>query len=184
MAAVQSKMVPLGTKASEFRLLDTISEKYLSLSELKSESATVIMFICNHCPYVKLIYHHLAIIAADYSKKGISFIAINSNNYRVYTDDAPDKMKELAENLKFTFPYLLDETQEVAKDYQAECTPDFFVYDYSLSLVYRGQYDNARPNNGVEVTGKDLIAALDSILNDQPVAAVQIPALGCNIKWL
>ena len=183
MSAVQSKMVPLGTKAPDFTLRDVISERNLSLNDLKSDIATVIMFICNHCPYVKLIYRHLSVLSAEYKEKGISFIAINSNNYMAYPDDAPDKMKELASELKFTFPYLIDESQSVARAYHAECTPDFFVYDRSLTLIYRGQYDDARPNNGVEVTGKDLRSALDSVLNNQQVSTQQIPSIGCNIKW-
>jgi thiol-disulfide isomerase/thioredoxin len=183
MSAVQSKMVPLGTKAPNFNLPDVISGRNVSLEEIKSDKATVIMFICNHCPYVINIYDHLAKLSSEYIKKGIAFVGINSNNYIAYPDDAPDKMKEVAERLGYEFPYLIDETQEVAKAYQAECTPDFFVYDKDLKLIYRGQYDDSRPGNGIPVTGKDLKAALDAVIEGREVPKEQIPSIGCNIKW-
>ena len=183
MSAVQSRMVPLGTPAPYFKLPDAVSGKEFSLDDIKSDKATVIMFICNHCPYVKNIYKHLAEFTSEYLKKGIAFAGINSNNFIAYPDDAPDQMKEVAERLGYKFPYLVDETQEVAKAYQAECTPDFFVYDKDLKLVYRGQYDASRPGNGVPVTGSDLKAALDAILDGGEVPREQIPSIGCNIKW-
>jgi len=183
MSAVRSRMVPLGTSAPYFKLPDVISGKEISLYDIKSDKATVIMFICNHCPYVKNMYEHLAKLTSEYMKKGISFAGINSNNFIAYPDDAPDKMKEVAERLGYEFPYLVDETQEVAKAYQAECTPDFFVYDKDLILVYRGQYDSSRPGNGIPVTGSDLKAALDAILEGRDVPKEQIPSVGCNIKW-
>ena len=183
MSAVQSRMVPLGTKAPDFNLVDAVSGKNVSLDDIKSDKATVIMFICNHCPYVIHIYEHLAKLSSEYIKKGITFAGINSNNYAVYTDDSPAKMKHLAEKLGYEFPYLVDETQNVAKEYQAECTPDFFVYDKDMKLIYRGQYDSSRPGNGVSVTGSDLIAALDAVLEGGEVQTEQIPSIGCNIKW-
>ena len=183
MSATLSKMVDLGTPAPDFNLKDAISGEYVTLNGMKSEIATVIMFICNHCPYVKHIYHDLSDLAKEYIPKGISFAAINSNNYLAYPDDSPEKMKDLAIELGFTFPYLVDESQDVAKSYQATCTPDFFVYDKNLKLVYRGQFDDSRPGNGKPVTGKDLRNALESLLNGGEVNKEQIPSIGCNIKW-
>jgi thiol-disulfide isomerase/thioredoxin len=176
-------MVPLGTPASDFNLYNVVSDKNISLNDIKSDKATVIMFICNHCPYVINIYEHLAKFTSEYMQKGIGFAGINSNNFAVYTDDAPDKMKMVALQLGYEFPYLVDESQEVAKAYQAECTPDFFVYDKDLKLIYRGQYDSSRPGNGVLVTGRDLKAVLDAVLDGRSVPHGQIPSLGCNIKW-
>jgi len=182
MAATLSKMVPLGTFAPDFNLPDSISGKYFSLNDIKSDIAVVIMFICNHCPYVKHIYKELSDFAKEFIPKCISFAAINSNNYQAYPDDSPEKMKELAIELGFAFPYLVDETQEVAKAYQATCTPDFFVYDKELKLVYRGQFDDSRPGNGKPVTGKDIRLALDALLKGEQVNQEQIPSIGCNIK--
>ena len=141
------------------------------------------MFLCNHCPYVKHIYYHLAHLTPKYQDHGVSFIGINSNNFLAYPDDSPEKMKNLALELGYKFPYLIDEIQEVAKAYNATCTPDFFVYDSAMKLVYRGQYDNSRPNNGIPVTGNDLKSALDAIISNTPINPDQIPSLGCNIKW-
>ncbi len=183
MALTESRMVPLGTKAPDFTLPDVISGKELSLEDLKSDKATVIMFICNHCPYVKHIQKGLVELANDYIPKGISFIAINSNDVENYPEDSLEKMKEVAERLGYPFPYLFDETQEVAKAYGAECTPDFFVFDKDLRLVYRGQMDDSRPGNGVPVTGKDLRRVLDCILEGKEVPKDQKPSIGCNIKW-
>ncbi len=183
MSAVQSRMVALGTPAPEFNLLDVVSGKNIALSDIKSDKATVIMFICNHCPYVINLYEHLAEFTAEYMEKGISFVAINSNNYLVYTDDAPDKMKQVAQRLGYKFPYLVDDTQEVAKSFQAECTPDFFVYDSNLKLIYRGQYDSSRPGNGIPVNATDLKNALDAVLDGREVSSKQVPSIGCNIKW-
>jgi thiol-disulfide isomerase/thioredoxin len=176
-------MIPLGTIAPDFTLPDTISGKNLGLSELKSDKATLIMFICNHCPFVKHINEELVNLATDYKEKGISFIAISSNDAENYPEDAPEKMKQYAFDLGYDFPYLYDESQEVAKAYDATCTPDFFLFDGELALVYRGRLDESRPKSDVPVTGKDIRAALDAILQDKPISQEQIPSIGCNIKW-
>lgn len=183
MAETPSKMIKLGSKAPEFSLFDAVSGKTVTLSEIKSDVATVVMFICNHCPYVKHINQQLAGVANEYMNKGISFVGINSNDVENYPEDAPDKMKIVAGELGYPFPYLYDETQEVAKAYDAACTPDFFVYDKDLLLVYRGQFDDSRPNGETPVTGQDLRAALDAIIAGKRVDPVQKPSIGCNIKW-
>jgi thiol-disulfide isomerase/thioredoxin len=183
MALTPSSMQELGIKAPAFKLKDTVSGKQLSLSELKSDKATVIMFICNHCPFVNHVIHELVKLGKEYISKGISFVAISSNDVASFPDDAPDKMTEKAKALQFPFPYLYDETQEVAKAYGAECTPDFFVYDKDLALVYRGQLDDSRPSNKIPVTAEDLRNALDCILRNAPVPEDQKPSIGCNIKW-
>jgi len=183
MVETPSVMIPLGTQAPGFWLPDTISGKTLSLDELKSDQVTVIMFICNHCPYVKHILTKLVELANDYIPKGTAFIAINSNDVDNYPDDSPEKMKELAGRLEFPFPYLYDETQEVARAYNAACTPDFYIFDERMKLVYRGQFDDSRPNSGIPVTGKDVRSALERVLAGEPVDLNQIPSLGCNIKW-
>lgn len=176
-------MIPLGTKAPSFSLRDTLSGKHFTLSQLKSDRATVIMFLCNHCPFVKHIQSEIIHVAHQYIPEGISFIAINSNDASAYSEDSPHNMKKIAEDLKFPFPYLYDDTQEVAHAYGAECTPDFFVYDRGLSCVYRGRFDDSRPNNHIPITGKDLKTALDCILKDEPVPQNQKPSTGCDIKW-
>ena len=183
MAATPSTMMPLGTIAPDFTLLNTVTGEMVSLQDLKSDVATLVMFICNHCPYVKHIDAQLVKLATDYQSKGVAFIAISSNDVENYPDDSPDKMKEVAQQLGYPFPYLYDETQEVAKAYQAACTPDFFLFDKDLKCVYRGQLDGSRPKNDVPVTGKDMRAALDAVLAGQPVNPEQIPSIGCNIKW-
>ena len=183
MARTPSTMVALGTKAPGFDLPDTISERQISLKEVKGDVATVIMFICNHCPFVKHVNPELVRIANDYSGKGISFIAISSNDAQQYPEDGPKTMKKVASELKYPFPYLYDESQDVAKAYQAACTPDFFIYDKDLNLVYRGQLDSSRPGNEIPLTGKDMRAALDNIIDNKPVSEDQIPSIGCNIKW-
>ncbi len=183
MVLTPSIMIPLGTTAPSFTLPDTVSGKKLSLNELKSDKATVIMFICNHCPFVKHIQHGLVEIADDYQPKGIKFIAISANDVANYPEDGPAKMKQEAQTAGYTFPYLYDETQTVAKAYDAACTPDFFIFDHNLSLVYRGRFDDATPGRNVPVTGKDMRAALDNILAGAPVDPNQIPSQGCNIKW-
>ncbi|EKD71797.1 MAG: anti-oxidant AhpCTSA family protein [uncultured bacterium] len=183
MAETPSQMIPLGTKAPNFILPDTITGKNLSLSELPSDKATVITFICNHCPYVKLIMSKLIETANEYQKKGIRFISICSNDSLNYPQDAPDKMREEALKQHFPFPYLHDATQEVAKAYHAACTPDFFVFDKKLYCVYRGRFDEATPGNGKSVTGYDLCQALDNILANKPINPNQFPSVGCNIKW-
>lgn len=184
MARTPSSMLPLGTKAPAFALLDVLTDKPVSLPQAGKYQSTVIMFICNHCPYVKHVNAQLVQLARDYMHQNIYFIAINSNDIDSYPDDAPDKMKENAQLLGYPFPYLFDETQEVAAAYQAKCTPDFYVFDEELSLVYRGQLDDSRPGNAIPVTGKSIREALDHILANQPVPSEnQKPSLGCNIKW-
>jgi peroxiredoxin len=183
MADTPSVMVDLGTKAPDFTLEDVVSGEKKSLSELKSDKATVIMFICNHCPFVKHVQDELVRLANDYIPKGVSFVAISSNDADNYPQDSPEKMKEVAEEKGYPFPYLFDETQEVAKAYQAACTPDFYIYDGDLKLVYRGQLDDSRPGNNEPVNGKDIRAALDNILAGKPVDEHQKPSIGCNIKW-
>jgi len=183
MAATPSTMMPLGSQAPTFTLPDSISGKVMSLEELKSNTATVVMFICNHCPYVKHVQAGLVALANDYREKGISFIAINSNDAESYPDDSPARMKEEAERHGYPFPYLFDETQQVAGEYQAACTPDFYVFDGDLNLIYRGQLDDSRPSNGIPVTSRDIRAALDAALNGEPVSTQQTPSIGCNIKW-
>ena len=183
MAQTPSNMLPLGTAAPDFKLMDTVSGKMMSLSDLKSKIATVIMFICNHCPYVKHVQGDLVRLAGDYQAQGISFIAISSNDIVAYPEDSPQRMKEVAVQARYPFPYLFDETQEVARVYQAACTPDFYIFDGELRCVYRGQLDDSRPKNNVPVTGKDVRAALDSILRGKAVSVEQKPSIGCNIKW-
>lgn len=183
MAETPSNMIPLGTKAPAFRLLDVRTNKYLSLEELKSDVATVIMFICNHCPFVKYIQSKLVEVAKIYQANGISFIAISSNDAENYPDDGPEKMRVEAEKHRYTFPYLYDETQEVAKAYRAACTPDFYAFDKNLNCVYRGRFDDATPGNRHPVTGKELSAVLDNILAGKPIDPNQKPSVGCNIKW-
>ncbi len=183
MARTPSNMLPLGTQAPNFKLPDTVSGNDLSLDDLKSDQATVIIFICNHCPFVKHVDEGIVALAKDYQAKGVSFVAISSNDVENYPQDAPDLMKEEAEKVGYTFPYLYDATQEVAKAYDAACTPDFYVFDGDMKCAYRGQLDDSRPGNEKPVTGKDLRSALDDILAGKEVSAPQIPSLGCNIKW-
>lgn len=176
-------MIALGQKAPGFSLTDTVSGKNISLDEIKGIVATVIMFICNHCPFVKHVNEELVILANDYKNKGIGFVAISANDTLNYPEDAPDKMKTVAKQLQYSFPYLYDESQDVAKAYHAACTPDFFIYDKNLKLVYRGQLDDSRPGNGIPVTGKDIRYALDCLIRNQPVMELQRASIGCNIKW-
>jgi len=183
MARTPTTPVPLGYLAPEFSLVDVVSEKHFSLAELKGAQATVVLFACNHCPYVKHIWEAVLLLAEDYLPKGVGFVVINSNDFEAYPEDAPDKMKALALEKKFPFPYLLDATQEVAKAYVAACTPDFSVFDAQLRCVYRGQLDDARPGNGIPPSGEDLRHVLNVLLEGQPVPLEQKPSLGCNIKW-
>jgi len=183
MAETPSRMIPLGTKAVDFILPDTVTGKKMSLKELSSDTATVIMFICNHCPFVKHIQSELVRLANEYIPKGISFIAISSNDVEKYPADAPDYMNEVAQRFSFPFPYLYDETQEIARAYDAACTPDFYIFDKDLSLAYRGQLDDSRPGNNIPITGKDIRSALDQILKGKSVSDEQKPSIGCNIKW-
>jgi peroxiredoxin len=182
MALTYSKMMELGTTAPDFTLPDTISGKTLSLSELKSDKATVIAFICNHCPFVKHINAKLVEVANIYQAKGVKFIAISSNSIETHPQDAPELMTEVAKTQGYPFPYLFDETQEVAKAYSAACTPDFFIFDAKLACVYRGRFDETRPNLG-SPTGIDLTNALDAILQGKNVPEIQHPSMGCGIKW-
>ena len=183
MALVESTMLPLGTEAPAFELIDTVSDTILSLDELKSDKATVIMFICNHCPYVIHVNEGLVALANDYIPKGVSFIAISANDAEVYHVDSPENMKAHAADEGYPFPYLYDESQAVAKAYDAACTPDFYIFDEEMKLAYRGRLDDSRPNSGIPVTGKEMRAALDQIIGDQTISADQIPSMGCNIKW-
>ncbi|MFZ4544459.1 MAG: thioredoxin family protein [Saprospiraceae bacterium] len=183
MALTPSKMLPLGTRAPEFTLLNTISGKFNALSELKSDRATVLMFICNHCPYVIHLNEGMVALANQYMSKGVSFIAISSNDVSDVPEDGPENMKISALNNHYPFPYLYDETQAVALQYDAACTPDFYIFDGSMRLVYRGRWDNSRPGSGKAVTGADVASALDAVLSGAQVSAVQYPSMGCNIKW-
>jgi peroxiredoxin len=183
MALTPSTMMPLGTKAPSFSLLDVVTGKSMMLDDLKSPTATVVMFICNHCPFVKHIQETLVSVANAYIAQGVAFIAINSNDIKAYPEDAPEAMKEIATALKYPFPYLFDEDQTVAKAYDAACTPDIFVFGADLECVYRGQFDEARPNNSIPVTGKDLKEALTCLIEGRPVPSLQKPSIGCNIKW-
>ena len=183
MARTESNMLPLGTKAPEFKLLDTKDNNQKSLNELKGLKGTLIMFICNHCPFVKHVNSELSQLAKDYISKGIKCIAISSNDVENYPQDSPDLMAENAIENDFIFPYLYDQTQEVAQTYEAACTPDFFLFNENLKLVYTGQLDDSRPGNNIPVTGKDLRAAMDALVEDKPVDKNQKPSMGCNIKW-
>ena len=183
MAMTPSNMMPLGTSAPEFSLLDTVSNNTLSLQQLKGPKGTVIMFICNHCPFVVHVNPELVKLAHDYSKKGIDFIAISSNDAVNYPQDGPDKMTSHAKENSYPFPYLYDETQDVAEAYDAACTPDLYMFNADLKLAYRGQLDDSRPGNGIPVSGSDLRNAIDAIINRNDVDSLQKPSIGCNIKW-
>jgi peroxiredoxin len=182
MVAVNSTMLPLGTMAPEFSLPDTRG-RIVSLAGLKGAPALIVVFMCNHCPYVKHLREGLAQLARDYLPRGIAMVGINSNDVGHYPADSPDKMAEEAKNAGYIFPYLYDATQEIAKAYRAACTPDFYLFDKEQHLVYRGQFDDSRPGNGQPVTGKDLRAALEAVLNGQSVSPIQKSSAGCNIKW-
>lgn len=183
MVKTASTMLPLGTAAPDFRL-PNVDGSVVSLSDLKGGKALVVMFICNHCPFVKHIAGQLVQLHNDYAPKGVRFVGISSNDVSTHPSDSPEAMKTEAQIQGYRFPYLYDETQSVAKAYRAACTPDIFVFDEAQKLVYRGQIDDSRPGNGKPVTGADLRAALDAILNGRPVAAQQTPSIGCNIKWI
>lgn len=182
MPATPSNMIPLGTQAPDFALTDYNGRKY-TLADFSSYKALVVMFICNHCPFVVHVRSKLVEIAREYSKKGVAFVAINSNDFANYPEDSPAKMSEYAQKYGYSFPYLVDDTQAVAKAYDAACTPDFYLFDSNRKLAYRGQMDDSRPNNGIEVTGNDLIAAMDAVLGGKLVSSDQKPSIGCNIKW-
>jgi peroxiredoxin len=182
MVAVNSTMLPLGTKAPDFRLPDTTG-KTISLKDLQGAPALVVVFMCNHCPYVKHIRSGLAQIARDYLPRGVAMVGINSNDVSNYPADSPGKMAEEARTAGYLFPYLYDETQAVAKAYRAACTPDIYLFDKDQRLIYRGQLDDSRPGNGIPVTGKDLRAAVDATLAGKDVSPQQKASIGCNIKW-
>jgi thiol-disulfide isomerase/thioredoxin len=184
MAKTASSMLPLGTQAPDFLLTDVMTGNPVSLQRSdEPEAAMVIMFICNHCPYVKHLNQAITQLAHDYIKKNVGFIAINANNAEAYPDDSPENMKITAKEQGYPFPYVFDETQEVAKAYQAACTPDFFVFDQDLLLAYRGQFDQSRLGNGMPIDGSSIREALDCILIGQPAPDDQKPSIGCNIKW-
>jgi peroxiredoxin len=183
MARTNSTMLPLGTTAPDFALPDVTSGKIVSLADFKSSPALLVAFLCNHCPYVKHVQSGLAQMARDFQARGVGVVAISSNDVANYPDDSPEKMREEAQRVGYTFPYLYDESQAVALAYRAACTPDFFLFDGALKLVYRGQMDDARRANDLPVTGSSLRAAVDAVLNGQAVLPNQIPSLGCNIKW-
>lgn len=176
-------MMNLGTKAPDFDLWDSITNEQVSLNEVRGTNGTCILFICNHCPYVIHVNKMLVKIANEYKDKGIGFVAINSNDVENYPEDAPDKMSIVAKDLKYPFPYLFDETQEVAKAYEAACTPDIYLFDGDLTLYYRGRLDDSRPKNEKPLTGKDLKAAMDDLIAGKSSPPVQYPSGGCNIKW-
>lgn len=178
-----SEALPLGTVAPNFALLDTVSDKLVTLPDVVSTRATVIMFLCNHCPYVKHILDELVTLAREYQQKGVQFVGISANDADVHKEDGPQQMKALAREKNFPFPYLYDQTQQVARAYKAVCTPEFFVLDKNMRLVYHGQFDDARPRNEEPVTGRDLGQALDALLAGQPVPQEQKPGIGCGIKW-
>jgi peroxiredoxin len=182
MVATNSAMLPLGTKAPTFTLPDA-GGRQISLSDFPDALAVVVVFMCNHCPYVRHLRNGLAQLAREYLPRGVGIVGISSNDVSKYPADSPAKMAEEAKSAGYLFPYLYDETQAVAKAYHAACTPDFFVFDQEKVLVYRGQFDDSRPGNGVPVTGKDLRAALDAVLVGKPVDPNQKPSIGCNIKW-
>ena len=176
-------MLPLETQAPPFELPDVITQKPVSLDDFRDKKALLVMFICRHCPFVKHVQNELARIGRDYASQSLGIAAISSNDADTYPDDAPESLAAMAAELGFHFPYLYDESQDVARAYSAACTPDFFLFDENRRLVYRGQLDDSRPGNGKPVTGRDLRAAIDAVLNDRRVDPKQVPSIGCNIKW-
>jgi peroxiredoxin len=183
MALTPSQMLALGTEAPHFSLPDPRTGNTVDLEDMDIDHGLVVMFICNHCPYVKHIREKLVEVANDYQQKGFQFVAINSNDTSTHPDDAPEKMKEVAEEYDFPFPYLFDESQEVAKAYRAACTPDIYVFDENRKLVYRGQFDDSRPRSEEPVTGSDLKKALDALLENRDISSEQKASIGCGIKW-
>ncbi|PSQ91083.1 MAG: thioredoxin family protein [Proteobacteria bacterium SW_6_67_9] len=182
MAKTPSTMVELGTPAPDFRLPEPATEREVARSEFEGQPLLV-AFLCNHCPFVLHINNVFAAFAHEYQERGLAVVAINANDVRTYPDDHPDKMAQMVRASGFMFPYLFDETQEVARAYGAACTPDFFLYDSDHRLVYRGRFDAATPGNDEPVTGEDLRAAADAVLEETPMPADQKPSMGCNIKW-
>ncbi|MDZ7771951.1 MAG: thioredoxin family protein [Balneolaceae bacterium] len=183
MSATPSTMLDLGTRAPDFQLTDALSGREVSLDDYEGAEALLVVFMCNHCPYVKHILPEFVDLAREYASRGVEVVAVSSNDVSNYPDDRPEKMKELGEELDFPFPYLYDESQEVARRYRAACTPDFFLFDSDLELVYRGQFDESRPGNDEPVDGSDLREALDLLLEKGETLERQKPSMGCNIKW-
>jgi len=183
MAAAGTKQIPLGFTAPDFTLPDTVSGRNKSLQELKGKVATVVMFTCNHCPYVINVNAQLVSLANEYIPQGIGFIAISSNDVSRYPQDSPELMTKLAKDAGYPFPYLYDESQQVAKAYDAVCTPDFSIFDKDLKCVYRGQLDDSRPNSGIVSDGKDIRAVLSALIEGDVVGEDQLPSIGCSIKW-
>jgi len=182
MVKTASTMLPLGTSAPDFSLMN-VDGRTVSLADFQDSPALLVIFMCNHCPFVIHIADHLAELGREYQARGVSIVAISANDVENFPQDSPEQMIHEAEQRGYTFPYLFDETQEVAQRYRAACTPDFYIFDGDRRLVYRGQLDDSRPDSGIPVTGGDLRAALDAVLAGQPVPADQNPSIGCNIKW-
>jgi thiol-disulfide isomerase/thioredoxin len=183
MARTPSNMIPLGTQLPQFELPDVTSGENFSSGNLQNAVASVVMFICNHCPFVKHVNDELVRLATDYIPEGVKFVAINSNDVMNYPEDSPEEMKKTAKTLQYPFLYLFDETQEVARNFDAACTPDFYIFNRGQKLVYRGQLDDSRPSLNIPVNGKDIRNALDNLLNGKSVSDFQKPSIGCNIKW-
>lgn len=183
MALTPSTMLALGTPAPTFALPDVVSGNTITLETFAGQKGLLVMFICRHCPFVKHVQEELANLGRDYANQNLGILAISANNIETHPEDAPEKLKEMATLLGFTFPFCYDESQETAKAYTAACTPDFFLFDANYTLVYRGQLDDSRPSNGKPVTGKDLRSAIEALLTDQPIDPEQMPSIGCNIKW-
>jgi peroxiredoxin len=183
MALTESTMLDLGTLAPDFALTDVVTGKTVRRDDFRGQKGLLVMFICTHCPYVKHVEKGLAALGMDYDGEPVSIVAISSNDAKSYPDDAPEGLKGQAQRMGFRFPYLYDETQDVARAYHAACTPDLFLFDGDLKLVYRGQFDASRPGNGVPVTGEDLRSAMDAVLAGSQVASEQKASIGCNIKW-
>jgi len=183
MALTPSNMLPLGTIAPEFRLPDVISRQEISMSDILNSNGLLVMFICNHCPYVKHVQKQIVEISLDYHHKEIGIVAISSNDVDTYPEDSPEAMREEAKKWQYSFPYLYDESQLVAKAYKAACTPDFYLFNGKLELVYRGQLDDSRPGNEIPIDGKSLRGAMDDLIKGNPISSEQTPSIGCNIKW-
>jgi thiol-disulfide isomerase/thioredoxin len=183
MAETRSTMLPLGTPLPPFTLKDAVTGKTVSSSDLRGEKGTLVMFVCNHCPFVQHVLPELGRLGKDYAGRGVAFVAINSNDLVAFPQDGPEHMRELARAEGWAFPFLVDETQAVARAYQAACTPDFFLFDCAAKLAYRGRLDETRPKAGVEPHGRDLRAALDAVIQGRAPDATQQPSVGCNIKW-
>ncbi|ROL57071.1 thioredoxin family protein [Bacteroidetes/Chlorobi group bacterium Naka2016] len=183
MAATESKMIPLGTEVPYFKLQDAVTGYWVSTDDLRDGKPLLVMFICNHCPYVMHIIEKLVEISREFIEKGVNIVAINPNDYSAYPEDSPEKMIEYSKKYDYPFPYLIDDTQEVARKFDAACTPDFFLFDSNMQLIYRGQFDDSRPGNNIEVTGADLRKALEYAINNKTIDFPQKPSIGCSIKW-